>query len=101
MQVRKKLILLPLLSLAACAHGPPIRLSPASATVAVPRHDAHATLAAQITGSRSPCAGPASRRLTRARKDELFRQFAADDGQPHDPPPPAKAPTSACRTAGR
>ena len=99
--VQKKLILLPLLSLAACVHEPPIRLSPASTTLAVPRHVAHDTLATHLAASRSPCTGPASRRLTKARKDELFRQFAAHDGRPDEPPPPAKAPMPACRTAGR
>ena len=101
MQVQITLILLPLLSLAACAHGPPIRLNPASATVAVPRPVAHVTLATHLDASRSPCAGPASRRLTKAREDELFRQFAAHDGRAAEPPPPAKARVSACRTAGR
>ena len=97
MRVQTKLILLPLLSLAACVYQPPIRLNPA---VAVPRHVAHDTLATHLTASRPPCAGPAPRRLTRARKDELFRQFAEHDGRPDEPPPPAKAQVPACRTAG-
>ncbi len=102
MQVRRKVILLPLLCVAACVRGPPIVLRPASIYLSPPRDVARAAAPTHIaTAPRLPCTGPVARRLTRARKDELFRQFTSQDGQPDDPPTPAKAPTAACRTAGR
>lgn len=102
LRVRTKLILLPLLCLAACVHGRPIMLSPASIHLSSPRNAAQAAPPAHVAAApRPPCTGPAARRLTRARKHELFRQFASQDSQPDSSPTPAKAPTAACRTAGR
>ncbi len=102
LQVRRKLILLPLLCLAACVRGQPIVLNPASIHLSPPRNLAHAAPPTHAAAApRLPCSSLAARRLTRARKDELFRQFASQDGQPDDSPTPAKAPTDACRTAGR
>ncbi len=102
LQVRRKLILLPLLCVAACVRGQPIVLNPASIHLLPPPYVEHAALPTHVAAApRPPCTGAAARRLTRARKDELFRQFASQDGQPDDAPTPAKAPTAACRTAGR
>jgi len=102
LRVRRKLILLPLLCLAACVRGQPIVLSPASIHLSPPRDVARAAPPTHVAAApRLPCTGPAARRLTRARKRELFRQFASHDGQPDDSPTPAKASTAACRTAGR
>lgn len=108
MQVRGTLILPLLLCLAACAHVQPVqqmRLNPVGAPVPPPRRAAARAPQPAYAAASSSCAGPASRRLTRARKDELFRQFAAQDGpqdgQPDSAPTPAKGRTPACRTAGR
>ncbi len=105
-QVQTRLILLPLLCLAACVRQQPIRLSPVVAYSLPERHVARAIQPAHAAPHPS-CDGPTSRRLTRERKRELFRQFAAQgqsaaqDSQPDDAPPPAEARKPACRTAGR
>ena len=106
MQVQGRLILLPLLCLAACAHEQPIRVAPLSIHLSPPRYAARAVQ--PVHAAPSPCARPAARKLTRVRKDELFRQFAAQDGPRDDAPAPddsplrpAKARQAACRAAGR
>ena len=102
------MLILPLVfCLASCAHVQPVqqvRLNPASALGPRPRHAAPRAVQPAYAAL-SSCTGPVPRRLTRARKDELFRQFAAQDspqdGQPDSAPTPAKARKAACRTAGR
>ena len=104
-QVRGMLILPLLFCLGACAHVQPIRLNPVSTLVQSPHRPTARAAQPSYAAAASSCVGPSSRRLTRARKDELFRQFAAQDsppeGQPDSAPMPAKARTPACRTAGR
>lgn len=105
-QVQTRLILLLLLCLAACVRQQPIRLSPAIAYSLPERHVARSVQPSHAAPHPS-CDGPTSRRLTRARKRELFRQFAAQDqtaapdSQPDAAPLPAEARKPACRTAGR
>ena len=101
LQVQRKLILLSLLFVTACVRGQPIVPSPASIYLSPPRNLPHAAPPTHVAAfPRLLCTGPTAHRLTRARTDELFRQFASQDSQPDNLPMLAKASTDACRTAG-
>jgi len=102
-----RLLLMPVLGVAACAQRPPIRLNPPVAQHSQPRRmvrpvqpapaGRQAEAAPPAISERS-CASPSLGGLTAPRKDELFRQFAAAEGQA----PPVAAPPrpAACQAAG-
>lgn len=77
-----------LLSLAACEARPRIRLHPAASAMRPPSHAAARAAAAQgsprvraAEATPQSCASPASHSLSDSRKAELFRRFAAEEGE--------------------
>lgn len=118
--VAVRLLLLPVLGVAACQSGPPIRLNPVKAQYApmAQRRVARAMPAApapvlstrQAAAAGKSCTSPVLQGMTGERKDELFRQFAAAEGQPAGSEAagsraagasPAGASPAACQPAGR
>lgn len=110
--VAVRLLLLPILGVAACQSGPPIRLNPvkgqyaptaqrrvARAMPAAPA-PVRSTRQAAVPAAGRSCTSPVLQGLTGERKDELFRQFAAAEGQPAGSGAAGASP-AACQPVGR
>ena len=90
--VAVRLLLLPVLGVAACQSGPPIRLNPVKAQYAPQRRVARAmpaapapvpsTRQAAVPAAGRSCTSSVLQGLTGERKEELVRQFAAAEEQP-------------------